>query len=236
MPLGKVNGNDLALGDQTSPEPGFVPGRYAPEVILPVTLDPLALLQRWKQHTQGRVTARLLGESLRRRRLARVARVVFDGWRTGMGPRQRREAQAMAAALSAAATATAAAAAAAAAAATAAAGAAESAAAVNCAHQTKDSDTLAAEQEDNVAVTPVVTGTGTVASDDDNVEEPQAMRSLRQGLERRQTFAERRAEVDLRIARRTVIAGWRGALTREIGLRQAKQEWRLKKAARREPT
>lgn len=53
---------------------------------------------------------------------------------------------------------------------------------------------------------------------------------------RPQMLAERRAEADLKVARRTIVAGWRGALTRGIGLRQARQEHRLKKAARQEPT
>ncbi|CAM9677532.1 unnamed protein product, partial [Laminaria digitata] len=207
---------------------GFIPGRYAPEVILPATLDPLALVQRWKQHTQGRVTARLLGESLTRRRLARVARVVFHGWRTGVGPRQERETQAMAAALSTAATGV---------------GVAVGVGGVGVAGA-GDRDTLTAEQGGDGVVT-VTSMKGTAASADDTLEGQQqqqqvedgfSVRRRRGGSVWRQTFAERRAEADLRIARRTVVAGWRAALTRELVLRQAKQEWRLKKAARLEPT
>lgn len=53
---------------------------------------------------------------------------------------------------------------------------------------------------------------------------------------RPQALAERRADADLKVARRSIVAGWKGALTRGIGLRQARQEHRLKRAARQEPT
>lgn len=52
-------------------ERGFIPGRYAPAVLLPATLDQLALMQRWKQHTQGRASARFLGEVCNHRGLKR---------------------------------------------------------------------------------------------------------------------------------------------------------------------
>lgn len=199
---------------------------------MPATLDPLALMQRWKQHTQGRITARLLGESLRCRRVARVARAAFDGWSTGVGPKQRQEAQAMAAALAATATTLAAVA------------AAEPAGVVSLSHH---SSAILSEQEGrNVTFTSSVAGEGAGAGAGTppssavvctvGFEQPQATpRFVRRDPER-QTFAERGAETDLRVARRTVVAGWRGALTREIGLRQAKREWRLKQAARLEPT
>lgn len=50
------------------------------------------------------------------------------------------------------------------------------------------------------------------------------------------SLVEARVEADLKVARRTVIAGWRSALTRTIGLRQAKHEHQLKERARRIPT
>ena len=191
---------------------------------MPATLDPLALVQRWKQHTQGRIIARLLGESLRRRRLARIARAVFDGWRTGVGPRQERGAQAMATALAAAAA------------------AAERSGVASRSHH---SGTIISEQEgSNVTVTSPVAGAGAGPGTPPSsavacrvgFEPPQATpRFVRRDSERK-TFAERGAEADLRVARRRVVAGWRGALVREIGLRQAKHEWRLKQAARLEPT
>lgn len=54
---------ELMLGySQLLRERGFVPGRYAPEVLVPATVDVQALMQRWKQHTQGRASARFLGE------------------------------------------------------------------------------------------------------------------------------------------------------------------------------
>lgn len=50
------------------------------------------------------------------------------------------------------------------------------------------------------------------------------------------SLVEARVEADLKVARRTVVAGWRSALTRTIGLRQAKHEHQLKEGARRIPT
>ena len=54
--------------------------------------------------------------------------------------------------------------------------------------------------------------------------------------QRKASFIESNALADLKVARRTVIAGWKSALTRAIGLKQAKQEHRLKKQGRRHPT
>lgn len=109
-----------------------------------------------------------------------------------------------------------------------------------CAHQTRNPDTMLAGKEcDGVAVMSPTTGSVTSAISAGAREGSQtACPVILGGPDQRQqqTFAQGRAEADLRIARRTVVAGWRGALTREIRMRQARQEWRLKKAARLEPT
>lgn len=158
------------LPSSVYPRTGFVPGYYAPEVLLPATCDVVALLQRWKQHTQGRACARLVVETLHRRHLARVTLSVFNAWRTGKGPRQRRAA---------------------------------------------------------AAIMGIFT---------------QETEAKRRGVDpaaaqrQNRCFIERRAEADLNVARRTVVAAWRGSLTRAIGLRQAQRERWLKQTARRQPT
>lgn len=67
-------------------------------------------------------------------------------------------------------------------------------------------------------------------------EDGAAVREDRMLWDKRQTFVERRANADLRVARRTVLAAWRGSMTREIWLRQMREDRRMKKAARMEPT
>ncbi|CAM9821927.1 unnamed protein product, partial [Ectocarpus sp. 4 AP-2014] len=205
-------------------ERGFVPGRYAPEVLLPATLDPSALFQRWKQHTQARAAARFLRCSLRRRHLHRVARVTFDGWRTGLGPRQVQRAAEMRAA------------------------------------PTQEEAGATAAQSDDAAIRvpgrslkrTLTEDAGEIIEEEEEEEEEDsgiATRGAQTGDSRRSrrgedgnlrqqkvSWVEARVEADLKVARRTVIAGWRSALTRTIGLRQAKREHQLKEAARRIPT
>lgn len=142
---------------------------------------------------------------LRRRRLARVTRVAFDGWRTGIGPRQRRAALRLAAAIRAA-------------------------GAGSAPPSAVDADT----PPPRIAVIAPVKANHTVNTND--AVAVAHHEQTRPQVRRQQVFAERRAEADLKVARRTVVAGWRGALTREIGLRQARQHHTLKRAARREPT
>lgn len=224
---------------------GFVPGRYAPEVLLPATLDPLALLQRWKQYTQGRAASRFLGESLRRRHLHRVARVAFEGWRTGLGPRQRREAAALKAVVAAAATARSEASAA--------------AASVERAHplrrntkqrvlvrveengeEEEEEDEEGEESEDDYdsgdGDAGVAAGVGEGGRGRRQHEHAVVDGFNQRGRANKASFIEAHVLADLAVARRTVIAGWKSALTRAIGLRQARQEHRLKKQGRRHPT
>lgn len=241
---------------------GLTVGRYAPDVLLPVTLDERAMMQRWKQYVQGKTSAYLITDSFRKLRHSRVARVVFDGWRTGIGPKQRNRARAKAAAR------------------------AEVAKEVLLAEElTKVSETPGETQTCEAEVTEkYVKVSGQVGFSDINSasfffatssqlaeggQEP--MRSGVVSLTRnapgvspaesipaataivmpadewseahgnavwrpRKAFAERRAEADLKVARRTVVAAWRGSLAREIGLRQARQQRKVKQLARREPT
>lgn len=200
---------------------GFVPGRYCPEALLPATLDPPALIQRWKQYTQARAAARFLRDSLRRRHRHRVARFAFDGWRTGLGPKQRREASAMKDALARGATGIAPATRV-----MSARGVARDAVGDtgHCSEEEQEEDEGGEEGDDSVAdVTETV------------VQRPGAALPSR-GERQKVAFVEARVDADLKVARRTVIAGWRSALTRAIGLRHAKQGFRLKKEARRHPT
>eukprot|EP00752_Nemacystus_decipiens_P014275 g12696.t1 len=204
-----------------------------------------ALVQRWKQYTQGRAVARFLGDSLRRRYLHRVARSAFDVWRTGVGPRQRREAAAMKAAVMKAATAAA---------------RSEASAAPTrvrlgrpLRRNTEKDEGVNLEEEDRgekagyeeEGKDEYGTGggdagvAGEVEADcrrgrhhKHEAEEGSKPRRRQQ----RASFIEERVLADLTVARRTVIAGWKGALTRAIGLRQAKQEHRLKKQGRLHPT
>lgn len=198
---------------------GFVPGRYCPEALLPATLDPSALIQRWKQYTQAKAAARFLRESLRRRHRHRVARVAFDGWRVGLGPKQRREAIAMKNALMRGT------------------GVAPATSVVSARPAVRDAmgdneDSFEEEQEEHDG-----------DNDDDAVADGMEAGEHRRGAgypsqrqRQKVAFVEARVDADLKVARRTVIAGWRSALSRAIGLRQAKQEFRLKKEARRHPT
>ncbi|CAM9425409.1 unnamed protein product, partial [Hapterophycus canaliculatus] len=200
-------------------ERGFVPGRFCPDVILPATLDPPALIQRWKQYTQVRAAARFLRVSLRRRYGHRVARVAFDGWRTGLGPKQHREAAAMKDAL-AHATGEATACVVVSARPVARAAMEASVGYLEEEHEEHDGD----EEDDSVADVAETVAQCTGAGNPSRRER------------RKVAFVEARVDADLKVARRTVIAGWRGALTRDIGLRHMKQEFRLKKEARRHPT
>lgn len=200
---------------------GFVPGRYAPEVFQSSTLDERALIQRWKQCVQERACARLLVETLQRRRLSRIARVVFDGWRTGIGPRQRRRVESIAPITLMAATLAAATPLEAAELEASAGGNSTQASA--CPHGEEPRLALTARSW----AADHVPGQGCAA---------QCAAQLQPAQERRQSFAERRADADLKVAQRTIIAGWRGALTRIIQLRQTREEKRLKKSARHEPT
>ncbi|CAM9303164.1 unnamed protein product [Ectocarpus fasciculatus] len=208
-------------------ERGFVAGRYAPEVLLPATLDPSALFQRWKQYTQARAASRFLRCSLRRRHLHRVARVAFDGWRTGLGPRQVRRAAAMRAATTEAAAGAAAAA------------AHSDAAAMGVPARsprrtpTEDVVEIIEEEEDEEEGEE----DGGVATGGAQAGEPRrgGDGSLQQRVQK-VSLVEARVEADLKVARRTVIVGWRSALTRTIGLRHAQHEHRLKEGARRIPT
>lgn len=243
---------------------GFTGGRYAPEVLLPVTLDELAMMQRWKQHVQAKKSADLVTDSFRKRRHARIVRVVFDGWRTGIGPKQRIRAQAKAAAT---------------------AGAAKEAFLAE--KFTKASATLGETRTSEADVVekyvqvnreswvfrrqltrfwffvvpclqlvkggktpwrsgdaplmrnvPGVSSAGSspaatvmmVPSDGWSEFDGTVIWQPRKG------FAEKRAKADLKVARRTVVAAWRGSLARDIGLRQAKQQRKTKQLARREPT
>lgn len=183
---------------------GFTAGRYSPETILPFTLDERALMQRWKQYVQVKICARLLTKSLTQRRLARVVRVVFDGWRTGIGPKQRRRAaQKLAAAERAVSV-----------------GILKTTSAGRDGNPKRDSECLGESEVRRVSESLI--SAAALAQ--------QPVRQLSQA------FAERRAQADLQIARRTVVAGWRGSLARDIGLRHIRQEWRVKRAARQEPT
>ncbi|CAM9742176.1 unnamed protein product, partial [Sphacelaria rigidula] len=203
---------------------GFTGGRYAPEVLLPVTLDELAMMQRWKQHVQAKKSADLVTDSFRKRRHARIVRVVFDGWRTGIGPKQRNRAQAKAAAT---------------------AGAAKEAflaekftkaSATLGETRTSEADVVEKYVQVNreswvfrpgsspAATVMMVPSDGWSEFDGTVIWQP------------RKGFAEKRAKADLKVARRTVVAAWRGSLARDIGLRQAKQQRKTKQLARREPT
>lgn len=231
---------------------GFVPGYYAPEVLLPATLDPLALVQRWKQYTQGRAVSRFLGDSLTRRRRHRVARVAFDGWRTGLGPRQRREAKAMKTTVSATASASEAKletrsevfSSSAAVAASASASAASVTPPRPSARDARAAAAVAAlekkqeeEEEEEDAQEGGYHGSDGGAGDDDTGFGAGGSSVLRRrGHHEKVTFVEARVGVDLAVARRTVVAGWRSALTRAIGLRQARRERLVKKQGRRHPT
>lgn len=218
---------------------GFVPGHYSPEVLLPATLDPLALIQRWKQYTQGRAVSRLLVDSLIRRRHHRVARVAFDGWRKGMGPRQRRAAAAMEAAIVAAAavgTRSKAFAAAAASGKPASPSARDGKEAAVAALEMEQQQQEGEEEGDKEAEEG---GYGDDPADGDSFGLGTGAghsRLLRRSQHQKVPFVEARTGVDLAVARRTVIAGWRAALTRAVGLRQAKQEWQVKRDGRRRPT
>lgn len=167
---------------------GFTQGRYAPEVILPYTCGVNALFQRWKQHTQGNVCARFLVDTQRRRRHIQVVRVAFDGWRTGIGPKQLR------------------------------------------------ANASAALRRLAAGVPSSVLNSTTSVNCPREVQEDIELAGARTTWGARQSFVELRANADLRVARRTVVAGWRGALTREIWLRQGRADRLLKKAARQEPT
>lgn len=221
---------------------GFVPGRYAPEALLPATLDPLALIQRWKQYTQGRAASRFLRDSLRRRYLHRVARVAFDGWRTGLGPRQRREAAAMKVAVAAAAAVQ-----------WEASAAAASVAQARPLWRTAKQDAVEkleeAEGKEEEEETKEEGKDGDDGGDGDVGVADRAETSCRGGRQRaagesskrrrrqqKVSFIEARVLADVTVARRTVIAGWKSTLTRAIGIRQARQECRLKKQGRRHPT
>ena len=221
--------------------PGFVPGRYAPEVLLPATLDPTALIQRWKQYTQWRAASRFLRESLRRRHLHRVVRVAFDGWRTGLGPKQRREAAAMKAAMAAATG-----------------GRSEAPATPTIsgalgqpvgrtARQDAAPRLVEAEEEEEEEEEERDLEEGEHNGDDgvyggnDDVDEMdhaggREERSRQRRRRQEASSIECRAKIDLAAARRTVIAGWKTSLPRTIGIRQAKQEHLVKKQARRHPT
>lgn len=224
---------------------GFVPGRYAPEVLLPATLDPLALIQRWKQYTQGRVASRFLEDSLGRRYLHRVVRVAFDGWRTGLGPRQRREAAAMKTAAAAAAAARSEASSAAASVGLARPLSRNTKQVVAITSEEKAEEEEEEEEEGKEGNGDYVSGGGAagVAAgvEADGRGERQHEYGAREGSKQRRrqqktSFTEARVLADLAVARRTVIAGWKSALTRTITLRQAKQEHRLKKQGRLHPT
>ncbi|CAM9231173.1 unnamed protein product, partial [Ectocarpus sp. 13 AM-2016] len=209
-------------------ERGFVPGRYDPEVLLPATLDPSALFQRWKQYTQERAAARFLRCSLRHRHLHRVARVTFDGWRTGLGPTQARRAAEMRAApteAEAGATAT-----------------QSDAEAIGVPgrslKRTLTEDVGEIIEEDEEEEEEAEEEDGGIATGGAQTGDPRRSRRGEDGNLRQQkvSWVEARVEADLRVARRTVISGWRSALTRTIGLRQAKREHQLKEGARRIPT
>lgn len=196
-------------------------------MLLPATLDLRALLQRWKQYTQLRLAVRLLDEALRRRRFSRVTRVAFDGWQTGLGPKQKRAATAMAFALAEVGTA------AVAAPAVAAVVVASTSGAFQFKTKTKSLGVIDIEEDDDVGA---VANDEVVAAIEAETERQGLQTMVHHRTRRQQAFDERRAEADLKVVRRNVVAGWKGALARNIKMKQMRQEWRVKKAARRVPT
>lgn len=165
---------------------GFVRGRYASEVLSRATLDERALFQRWKQYAQGHAYGRLLAETLCRRRLARLGRIVLVAWRTGMNP-TRRVAVTVPAVT------------------------------VPAERRMKDKIEGGGESGDSEAERSASPG-------------PWGTQHLRA------TFVEQRANADLESCRKTVVAAWRGALSRAIWLRQLEADRRLKISAKSEPT
>lgn len=170
--------------------------------------------------------------------------MAFDGWRKGIGPKQQREAKAMKAAVMATATATATATPAGGNRSEAFAAATPSAKPAHpSAWDAKEAAVAAlekAEEEEEEGDEEEEKGGGHSDGANGDVFGLQAggggSRLLQRGQHQKVPFVEARVRVDLAVARRTVISGWRGALTRAIRLRQAKQEWRVKREGRRQPT
>ncbi|CAM9849638.1 unnamed protein product, partial [Discosporangium mesarthrocarpum] len=192
---------------------GLVPGRYCPAVLLPATLDRRAILQRWVQYTQLQVASRMLCSSLRVRGRFRGSRVAFDGWRWGLPPS---------------------------------AAAAYRVRAPEGAEREKLADVGRADKdlegEEGSDISAMKYGNGRL-----NDLERRGFGDFRDGFRHRgwdckwvvrgkKPLPELRAEADLEVMRRTVVAAWRGSLVRTIVSRQRRHMTRLKRSARMEPT